>query len=93
MRRPCYYGRRIVLRPVKEPADGVRGNMTDGPRRKFHPVYLLLLVPYVALLWVPFYNRIEPTLFGIPFFYWFQMLWIVGGIACLYPVYRHENRK
>ena len=45
----------------------------NGQRRKFHPVYLLLLVPYIALLWVPFYNRIEPTLLGIPFFYWFQM--------------------
>ena len=35
--------------------------MDDKPtRRGFHPVYLLLLVPYVALLWVPFYNRIDP---------------------------------
>ena len=63
------------------------------PRRKFHPVYLLLLVPYVALLWVPFYNRIEPSLMGIPFFYWFQMVWIFLGVACLYPVYRHEERN
>ena len=62
------------------------------PRRKFHPVYLLLLVPYVALLWVPFYNRIEPTLMGVPFFYWFQMIWIFLGVACLYPVYLYENR-
>ena len=68
--------------------------MDDKPKRRgFHPIYLLLLVPYVALLWVPFYNQIEPRLFGIPFFYWFQMLWIVGGVACLYPVYRHEERN
>ena len=65
----------------------------DKPRRKFHPVYLLLLVPYVALLWVPFYNRLEPSLFGIPFFYWFQMTWIFLGVLCLYPVYRHEERR
>ena len=31
---------------------------------------LLLLVPFVALLWVPFYNSIEPALLGIPFFDW-----------------------
>ena len=68
--------------------------MDDKPkRRKFHPVYLLLLIPYVALLWVPFYNRLEPSLMGVPFFYWFQMLWIFLGIACLYPVYRHEERN
>jgi hypothetical protein len=26
---------------------------------------------------VPFYNRTEPTLGGIPFFYWFQVAWIL----------------
>lgn len=39
--------------------------------------YLLLIVPYVALLWVPLYNRIDPSIFGIPFFYWYQFLWVV----------------
>jgi hypothetical protein len=38
---------------------------------------LLLLIPFVALLWVPFYNRIDPAIFGIPFFYWYQFIWVV----------------
>jgi uncharacterized membrane protein len=38
---------------------------------------LLLLIPFVALLWVPFYNRIDPTIFGIPFFYWYQFVWVI----------------
>jgi len=38
--------------------------------------HLLLVVPFVALLWVPFYNSIEPTILGIPFFYWYQFLWV-----------------
>jgi membrane protein implicated in regulation of membrane protease activity len=38
--------------------------------------YLLLIIPFVALLWVPFYNSIEPSLWGIPFFYWYQFLWV-----------------
>ena len=37
---------------------------------------LLLVIPFVALLWVPFYNSIEPSLWGIPFFYWYQFLWV-----------------
>ena len=37
---------------------------------------LLLLIPFVALLWVPFYNRIDPVLFSIPFFYWYQFVWV-----------------
>jgi len=38
---------------------------------------LLLVIPFVALLWVPFYNRLEPAIFGIPFFYWYQFLWVI----------------
>lgn len=39
--------------------------------------YILLLVPFIGALWVPFYNRMDPALFGIPFFYWFQFVWII----------------
>jgi Protein of unknown function (DUF3311) len=38
--------------------------------------YWLLLVPCVAVLLVPSYNRIEPSLYGVPFFYWYQLLWV-----------------
>jgi len=40
-------------------------------------VYVLFLAVVVVSLWVPLYNRIEPDLAGIPFFYWFQIAWIV----------------
>jgi uncharacterized membrane protein len=39
--------------------------------------YLLLLVQFVFLLWVPSYNKLEPTLIGMPFFYWYQLLWVI----------------
>ena len=64
-----------------------------GTLVKFHPVYLFLLVPYGAFIWVPFYNRIEPQLLGIPFFYWYQMSWTVLGALCIVPVYLHEERR
>ena len=38
---------------------------------------LFLLVPFIALLWPPFYNYYQPEFIGIPFFYWFQLLWII----------------
>lgn len=38
---------------------------------------LLLLIPFIAMLWPPFYNYNQPDFIGIPFFYWFQLLWIV----------------
>ena len=65
----------------------------DKPARKrgFRPGWLLLLIPYVAMLWVPSYNRIEPQLAGIPFFYWYQLLWIVLGALILLPVWFGER--
>ncbi len=38
---------------------------------------LLLLIPFIMLLWPELYNRYDPSLFGMPFFYWYQMLWII----------------
>ncbi len=37
---------------------------------------LLLLLPFVGLLWVPFYDARTPELFGFPFFYWYQLAWV-----------------
>ncbi len=37
---------------------------------------LLLVIPTVILLVVPLYNRQAPELFGLPFFYWFQGMWL-----------------
>ncbi len=39
--------------------------------------YLLLLVQFVFLLWVPSYNRLEPSFIGLPFFYWYQLAWVI----------------
>jgi hypothetical protein len=46
--------------------------------------YLFLLIPCVLAVWVPLYNFAEPALFGIPFFYWFQLLLVpVSALAIL----------
>jgi len=54
-------------------------------RRRARWPELLLLVPFLAVLWVPSYNSVEPQLAGIPFFYWYQLLWIVisAGLTLL----------
>jgi hypothetical protein len=49
--------------------------------------YVLLLVPFVALLWVPFYTRTTPRLFGFPFFYWYQFLWVPVTAVLVWIVY------
>ena len=49
--------------------------------------YLLLLAPFVGVLWVPFYNAIEPSWAGIPFFYWYQFLWVLISSVLTLIVY------
>ena len=51
-------------------------------------VFALLAVLAVVGLWVPLYNRAEPSLLGIPFFYWFQIVWIVVGALVTGLAYR-----
>jgi len=57
--------------------------------------YWLLLVPFVATLWPPFYAHAEPTLFGFPFFYWYQLLWVVITAALVWGIYlaTRENER
>jgi len=55
-------------------------------------ILLWLLVP-MLVLYVPLYNTIEPTLFGFPFFYWFQLAWIfVSMIITAFVYYGTEPR-
>ena len=48
----------------------------------------LLVIPFVGVLIPAFYNKADPTLGGMPFFYWYQMLWIAISVAITLVVYR-----
>jgi hypothetical protein len=70
---------------------GLRGevsmNDTRGNRRGWSWWYLLFIVQIVAVLWPPFYNRVEPVWMGIPYFYWYQMLWVLISAVFTAVVY------
>ncbi|MDV3125949.1 DUF3311 domain-containing protein [Mycobacterium sp. 21AC1] len=55
---------------------------------------VLIATPVILALAVPLYQRVEPTLMGIPFFYWFQMTMAVaaaGGCGASYFIaFRNE---
>ncbi len=48
---------------------------------------ILLIVPFVALLFPTLYAHAEPRLAGIPFFIWYQFLWVILGVAITALVY------
>ena len=48
---------------------------------------LLLVVPVAALLLVPTYTKARPVLWGFPFFYWYQLMWMFIEAAMVYTAY------
>ncbi|MFB7110273.1 DUF3311 domain-containing protein [Streptomyces sp. NPDC056291] len=51
-------------------------------------IALCLVAPFAALLWVGSYAKTDPVFIGIPFFYWYQMLWVVLSAALTMTAYR-----
>jgi putative solute:sodium symporter small subunit len=57
----------------------------DDDKRAIH---WLLAIPIVMPLLVPLYNRIDPKIAGIPFFYWYQMATALVAIVVLTFLYQ-----
>jgi hypothetical protein len=49
------------------------GRPSGRRRPDASPWHWLLLIPVIVPLVVPIYNRVEPQLLGLPFFYWCQL--------------------
>ncbi len=54
-------------------------------------VLLLLLIPFLGTLWVSSYTFVKPEIWGIPFFYWYQFMWIGISAAITIIVYVVEG--
>ena len=79
---------------MTDPADRRNGSPPPG---LVAAVAVLLALPLGALLWVSSYNKEEPRLGGVPFFYWYQFLWVFLAATCTTVAYRlvvgHERRR
>ncbi len=73
--------------------DALNGNQERPRSRLWSNWYLLLLPTYPAVLWVPFFNRIEPTILGFPFFYAYQMIWVLISAALTSIVFFATRRS
>lgn len=87
--------------PEEFEPDPLRHRVDEGGQRgigkndlRFSPWNLLLLVPLLMLI-TALYNKDAPRLFGMPFFYWFQFVFVFIGVACVWIVYvmtKHNGR-
>ena len=51
----------------------------------------LLSIPAWATLFPWLYNKKDPQLFDLPFFYWYQLMWIPLSVLCTLAVYRGDR--
>ena len=65
------------------------GEMEGRPSRWW---YALLALPLLGLLYPPLYARKDPELFGFPFFYWYQVAWVIGAAIITLIVYLATRR-
>jgi Protein of unknown function (DUF3311) len=64
--------------------------MSEQPapaRRGRHWARVLLILPFIALLFPTLYAHADPRLAGIPFFIWYQFAWVIVGVAITGLVY------
>jgi hypothetical protein len=66
-------------------------NDEHKPVRAVLWVRLLLILPFISMLWVSSYNSVDPMVAGIPFFYWYQLLWILIAAVLIAIVYVVER--
>ncbi|MFE4832990.1 DUF3311 domain-containing protein [Streptomyces sp. NPDC056672] len=55
-------------------------------------IALCLFAPFVALLWVSSYAKTDPAFIGIPFFYWYQMAWVLLSAVLTMTAYQLWQR-
>jgi hypothetical protein len=67
-------------------------NSVTTKRGDWSPWYLLFIIEFVMVLWPPFFNKIDPTLWGMPFFYWYQLLCVIIGAVITALVYNRTQR-
>ncbi|MBT3162102.1 DUF3311 domain-containing protein [Streptomyces sp. Vc74B-19] len=74
--------------------------MSQAPETTREPVVtpvrvvigLCLVAPFVAMLWVGSYAKTDPAFIGIPFFYWYQMAWVLISTALTVIAYKLWQR-
>ncbi|MDP8003718.1 MAG: DUF3311 domain-containing protein [Caldisphaera sp.] len=56
-------------------------------------IAILLLIPFMVYMLYPTYDKVNPTLGGLSFFYWYQTMWLaISGLLFGIAAYIWEKR-
>ncbi|HEX5494123.1 MAG TPA: DUF3311 domain-containing protein [Mycobacteriales bacterium] len=73
----------MTQQPVRKRSD--RPRLSPGA---LVVVVVCIAAPFVALCWVGSYAKVDPRLWGFPFFFWYQLLWVFIAAVLTYVAYR-----
>jgi hypothetical protein len=82
--------------PKVVPGGGIPAKPATAGRRRnpdWQPWVPLLIVPMVLPLITTIFNRVDPKLWGIPAFYWIQLLYVFLSAACTAVVYATSRSR
>jgi hypothetical protein len=71
--------------------DLLEADMDKQPTRSRRVPYWLLIIPFIALLIPYFYNFMQPSIGGVPFFYWYQIAWVFITAALTWFIFAREE--
>jgi hypothetical protein len=71
----------------RDPREDIFATKRTPPTRR-HGWHWLLVLPMIMPLLVPLYNRLTPALWGVPFFYWYQIGCAIFAMVTITFVYQ-----
>ena len=77
------------------PLDELEELEASGPRQRRAWALWLFLLPLASVIVPPLYNHIHPTVFGMPFFVWYQLAAVIFGavVSGLIYILRGTERQ
>jgi hypothetical protein len=82
----------VIVSTVSSKSEGRQPpERVENPDRS--PWVLLLIVPVVVPLVTGLYNTVDPTLFGMPAFYWMQLAFVPLSALCTAVVYLKTRKR
>jgi hypothetical protein len=76
-----------------QPSQGAGGNGGLKKRERGRSAYWLFLLPFFGVFFPWIYNTDSPELFGMPFFWWYQMAWVPITVVLTLFVYRATTKR
>lgn len=54
---------------------------------------VLIIIPFIAYFAIPVYNTVNPMWGGVPFFWWYQTVWLVISAVLFFVAAMLMGRK